>query len=99
MSTASIGERSRVVDAGSYRVVIGTGLRHEFASHVAQVARAHRYAVITDSHVAPHYADALVTSLSALAATTLHVVPAGEAHKTREEWARLTDELLDAGCG
>jgi 3-dehydroquinate synthase len=99
MSTASIGKRSRVVDAGSYRVVIGAGLRREFASQIARVARAHRYAVITDGHVAPHYADALVTSLAALAATTLHVVPAGEAHKTREEWARLTDELLDAGCG
>ena len=99
MSTASIGERSRVVDAGSYRVIIGANLRLEFASHVVRAARAHRYAVISDSQVAPHYADALVTALSALAATTLHVVAAGEAHKTRAEWARLTDELLDVGCG
>jgi 3-dehydroquinate synthase len=92
-------ERSRVVDAGSYRVLIGAGLRHAFARHVAEVARAHRYAVVSDSNVAPHYADALVQSLEPLGGTTLHVVPAGETHKTREQWARLTDELLDAGCG
>jgi 3-dehydroquinate synthase len=99
MSGPSVQERSRVVDAGSYRVLIGAGLRHEFANRIESVARAHRYAVITDSHVAPHYAGALVESLAPLGGTSLHVVPAGETHKTRDEWARLTDELLDAGCG
>jgi 3-dehydroquinate synthase len=79
--------------------LIGAGLRHELARHVARVARAHRYAVVTDSNVAPHYADPLVQSLAALGSTSLHVVPAGETHKTRAEWGRLTDELLDAGCG
>jgi 3-dehydroquinate synthase len=99
MTAPSLQERSRVVDAGSYRVLIGAGLRHEFATHIAAVARAHRYAVVSDSNVAPHYAATLVESLRVLGATTLHVVPAGESHKTREQWARLTDEMLDAGCG
>ena len=99
MTDSSLRERSRVVDAGSYHVVISAGLRREFARHVAEVARAHRYAVVSDSNVAPHYAAALVESLSSFGSTTLHVVPAGEAHKTRAEWVRLTDELLDAGCG
>jgi 3-dehydroquinate synthase len=99
MNDPSVAERSRVVDAGSYRVVIGAGLRQEFVSRIASVARAHRYAVISDGNVAPHYAGALVESLAALGGTSLHVVPAGETHKTREEWARLTDELLGAGCG
>jgi 3-dehydroquinate synthase len=99
MTAPPIRERSRVVDAGSYRVVIGAGLRHEFARHIAEEARAHRYAVVSDSNVAPQYADALVSSLAPLGATTLHVVPAGETHKTRDEWGRLTDELLAAGCG
>ena len=99
MTDSSVQERSRVVDAGSYRVVIGAGLRHEFARHIADAAHAHRFAVITDRHIAPHYADELVASLTSLGATSLHVIPAGEAHKTREEWSRLTDELLDAGCG
>lgn len=99
MTDSSLQERSRVVDAGSYRVLIGADLRHEFARHIAEVARAHRYAVITDGNVAPHYASALVKALAPLGGTSLHVVPAGETHKTRAEWARLTDELLDAGCG
>jgi 3-dehydroquinate synthase len=29
----------------------------------------------------------------------VHVIPSGEAHKTRDTWARITDGLLDAGCG
>jgi len=99
MTDSSLRERSRVVDAGSYRVVIGAGLRHEFARHIAEAARAHRFAVVTDSNVAPHYADAIVEALAPLGGTSLHLVPAGETHKTRDEWARLTDEMLDAGCG
>lgn len=99
MTAPSLRERSRIVDAGSYRVLIGAGLRQEFARHVTEAAPAHRHAVVTDSNVAPHYAKALVASLSPFGATSLHVVAAGESHKTREEWARLTDEMLDAGCG
>jgi 3-dehydroquinate synthase len=30
---------------------------------------------------------------------SVHVIPSGEAHKTRDTWARVTDGLLDAGCG
>jgi len=99
MTGSSLPAQPCVVDAGSYRVVIGAGLRSEFASRIDSAARAHRYAIVSDSHVAPHYAHALVQSLSALGETTLHLVPAGETHKTRDEWARLTDEMLDAGCG
>ena len=99
MTAPSLRERSRVVDAGSYRVLVGAGLRHEFARHIAEAAPAHRYAVITDSHVRPLYAETLLAALAPLGATSLHVVAAGESHKTRDEWARLTDEMLDAGCG
>ena len=31
--------------------------------------------------------------------TELFTIPAGESHKTREQWARLTDALLAAGFG
>src|SRR5258705_484487 len=30
---------------------------------------------------------------------TVHRMRAGEAHKTRDTWSRLTDDLLAAGCG
>lgn len=84
----------RTIDAGGYAVHIAPGLRRQFAALVAESAPAHRYAVITDDNVAPWYADELVRELGA----TLHVIPSGEAHKTRDVWARVTDELLDAGC-
>lgn len=99
--SASVSTRgaTRVVDAGDYRVTIAAGLRHDFAKHVAAVAPAHHYAVVSDDEVAPHYAGDVVSRLAARGNTSLHLMPAGEAHKTRDTWARLTDDLLDAGCG
>ncbi|CAN5252993.1 3-dehydroquinate synthase [soil metagenome] len=89
----------RSVVAGSYVVRIGAGLRHGFAGEIVAAAPAHRYAVVTDVNVARHYADALVTALSEHGAVSLHVIPSGEKFKTRSIWARVTDELLAAGCG
>jgi 3-dehydroquinate synthase len=88
----------RTIDAGTYRVRIASRLRDEFATEIVAVAPAHRYAVITDAHVGPLYADALVASLSAHGRVSLHVIPAGEAYKNRDTWASVTDELLAAGC-
>ena len=99
MNTTADREATRVVDAGDYRVTIGAGLRHDFGVLVAAAAPAHHYAVLTDDDVAPHYADAVAASLARHGRATVHRMRAGEVHKTRETWARLTDELLDAGCG
>jgi 3-dehydroquinate synthase len=87
------------VDAGDYRVTIGAGLRHEFAALIADAAPAHHFAVLTDDDVAPHYGPPLVAELARHGRATLHRMPAGEAQKTRDTWARLTDDLLAAGCG
>ena len=89
----------RVIDAEGYRVHIGAGLRHEFALLIAELAPAHHYAVVSDETVAGHYAAPLVKALGRHGLATLHRMPAGEAHKTRETWSRLTDDLLAAGCG
>jgi 3-dehydroquinate synthase len=89
----------RVIDAGGYRVIIGAGLRHEFASRIVEAAPAHRYAVVSDAAVAPLYAEPLVAALARHGRPSLHLMPVGEAHKTRETWAALTDELLASGCG
>ena len=99
MLIATANEPTRVIDAGGYRVTIGAALRHEFASLITAAAPAHHYAVVSDDEVAPLYADALVASLLPRGRTTQHRMGAGESHKTRETWLRLTDELLDAGCG
>jgi 3-dehydroquinate synthase len=98
MTARSTQETVRTVDVGSYSVHIGSGLRRHVATYVSGAAPAHRYAVITDDNVRPLYADDLVAQLSPLGAVSLHVVPAGEANKTREQWARVTDEMLQAGC-
>jgi 3-dehydroquinate synthase len=99
MSTTTANEPARVVDAGGYRVTIGTGLRQELGNLVAAAAPAHHYAIITDDDVAPHYAPAARAELARHGRVTVHRMPAGEVHKTRETWGRLTDDLLAAGCG
>ncbi|MEO5815139.1 MAG: 3-dehydroquinate synthase [Gemmatimonadaceae bacterium] len=97
-SAAALGH-SRTIDAGPYEIRISAGLRSEFASSIAVVAPAHCYAVITDDQVGPLHASSLMSDLATHGRTSLHVMPAGEPHKTRDTWARLTDELLAAGCG
>ncbi len=48
--------------------------------------------------VGPLYASRAAASFGD-ARVDLLTIPAGEHHKTRESWARLTDELLSLGCG
>lgn len=97
--TGTATDALRTVDAGSYVVHMEPGLRHRFAALIASVAAAHRFAIVTDGHVGPLYADALVASLAAHGRVSVHVLPPGEAFKTRDTWAKVTDELLAAGCG
>ena len=68
------------------------------ADIIRATAQAHRYAIITDSNVGPLYAQTLRTALDE-SRTFVHTIPAGEAFKTRETWAVVTDALLDAGFG
>src|SRR5438477_336329 len=56
--------------------------------------RAHRYGVITDSQVGPLYGLRVAASLGDAPMLSM---PAGESHKTRDTWARLTDQMLAAG--
>jgi 3-dehydroquinate synthase len=58
-----------------------------------EVAPAHRYALITDSNVGPLYAEKVLSQLQKGTADVL-TIPAGESHKTRESWVRLTDQML-----
>jgi 3-dehydroquinate synthase len=98
MGTA-MAEAMRTVDAGAYSVIIGAGTRHDHATAITMAAPAHHYAVISDATVAGLYAAELVTTLGAHGRSSLHTMPPGEQHKTREQWATLTDALLEAGCG
>src|SRR5581483_12001111 len=65
---------------------------------VRAVAPAHRYAIITDANVGPIHAPRIRDALRA-PADAVFTVAAGEEHKTRDSWAKLTDALLAAGYG
>ncbi|MGD2122078.1 MAG: 3-dehydroquinate synthase [Gemmatimonadota bacterium] len=76
------------------------GIRKSLPQMIPGHARAHRYAVITDETVAELYGKAIVEGLNERGKEShLFTFPPGEASKTREEWARLTGEMLATGFG
>ena len=89
---------TRTVTLPTYSVTIGSGALDRAGDIVRSVAPAHRYAIITDTNVGPRYAPRVTNALRATSADVF-TIAAGETHKTRETWARLTDELLAAGFG
>ncbi len=84
-----------------YPVWLGAGALDRLGAVVAAAAPAHRYALVTDEAVAALHADRALAALAphAGAEPLLVAVPPGEAHKTRDTWAAVTDRLLAAGCG
>jgi 3-dehydroquinate synthase len=90
-----------VIDTLGYPIVIGSAALDRLTDLVREHASAHRYAIVTDENVAPHYLDRVRGAVAHVAtADRVHdvVIPAGERHKTRERWASITDALFAAGC-
>lgn len=97
-------ERTVTVRAGGdpadYPVYVGVGLLDRAPELIREHAPAHRYAVISDETVAELHGSGVVRALEEAGSTADRFdFPAGERHKTRGEWIRLTDELLEAGVG
>ena len=91
------GHAVALINAGGYQVSVAPGLLDRVGEFVAAAAPAHRYAVVSDSNVAPLYAARVVAQLSEMGEIVpLCTMAAGEAHKTRETWTSLTDQLLEA---
>ena len=89
---------ARTIALPTYEVSVAPGALGRIAEIAgANGGSAHRHVVITDSHVGPLYAARVRDAIGGR--TTVLTIPAGEAHKTRETWARLTDELIAAGFG
>ncbi len=80
------------------RILVGTGLFDECGPELRAALQGRRLAIISDDTVARLYAERLSSAIGA-PSTTVLTIPAGEASKTRKQWSRLTDELLDAGYG
>ena len=81
-----------------YPVHTGRGLLASLPSLVPGLAAAYRIAVITDDTVGPLHAGPLVEALGEERTLLISGAP-GEAHKTRDIWASITDALLDARFG
>ncbi len=89
---------ARDVALPTYRVTIQPGALDRVGEIVRDVAPAHRYAIVTDTNVGPRYATRVAGALR-VDEHSVFTIPAGEAHKTRDVWARVTDDLLAAGYG
>ena len=93
------------IDILPYPIVVASGALAQIARLIQQHAPAHRYAPVTDDNVARYYLARVRESLEmdavAIPRERIHTVvsPSGEQHKTREQWARVTDVLLAEGCG
>ena len=81
-----------------YPVHVGHGLLASLTSLVPELHRAHRIAVVTDDVVGPLYAPRIAAQLGE-DRCVLVSIPPGEAQKTRQSWAQITDALLDARFG
>jgi len=87
-------------EPSAYDVRVQRGGFDDLATLCIRDAPAHRYAVIADSRVAALYGEGALSAFErAGGAAELFAFPAGEWNKTREEWARLSDEMLAAGFG
>ncbi len=86
--------------AGEYSVRIGSGVRALLPEAVARAAPSGRCALISDENVDRLWGRTVAESLAARGIDVVPAsFPAGEAHKTRETWAALTDALMEAGLG
>ena len=90
-------KRSETDFGVGYPIAIGAGLIDSLKTHLSDIPRSYRMALITDTTVGALYADRAIAG----AGRTIEsiVIPPGEAQKTREVWAMVTDRLLDLGFG
>ena len=94
--------RERAYDIFGSRVRVAPWLLDEVGRIVADEAPAHTVVVLTDDQVASLHVPAAIGSLRHFlphVRTLFRAIPAGEAHKTRESWAALTDWMLGERCG
>jgi len=83
-----------------YPVFVEVGGLRSLPDRLRDRVPAHRYAVISDATVGELYGKGVEGALvEAGLEARLFSFPAGEAKKTRETWAALTDALLEWGLG
>ena len=84
----------------SYRLIIGSNLFAQLADRLKEHPLGSRYAVITDTVVAPLWGNQLLAELEKRGLSAkLFPFPAGEASKTRQTKEQLEDQLLQEAYG
>lgn len=95
--TARIDVESR---EGAYPVLVGPGVSGVLPALLEEHALGGRVTLVSDSNVGPLHGERLAEECrKAGFHVTCLTFPAGEASKTRQQWALLTDEMLAAGLG
>ena len=91
-----MGSRKNRFGVG-YPIEIGAGLLDRLDIHLSQLPEGTRLALITDTNVGALYAERVVKSIGR--SVDQIIVPPGEAQKTRQVWAMITDRLSALGLG
>ena len=84
---------SRVIDAGTYRVVVAAGLRHEYARHIVDAAPAHHYAVVSDADVGVRSGTSFAAPLVSAAVWLRLQTPPGLAEQGRARVEKVAEML------
>ncbi|MDD4699983.1 MAG: 3-dehydroquinate synthase [Oscillospiraceae bacterium] len=81
-----------------YNILIGKGLLFSCGNSIREVARGQKVLVISDTNVAPLYAQAVVDSLAENGfESDLFTFPAGETNKTLETVGHMLDAMSEFG--
>ena len=84
--------------AGAEPVVVRRGALDDAGPIAREHVRAHRWVLVTDATVGALYAERVQRSFGEATVDVL-TIPPGEAEKTRDTWASLSDRLLALGVG
>ncbi|MSR23153.1 MAG: 3-dehydroquinate synthase [Gemmatimonadetes bacterium] len=83
-----------------YPVLVGAGILDELPALLTRLCPAHRYALIADERVFALHGERVLSLVpGGTKSVSAHTFPSGEEHKSRAEWSRLTDGLLERGVG
>lgn len=85
---------------GHYPFLVGAGASEALPELAREHAPGGRIGVISDSNVGPLHAERIAEACRRQGLeVSLQTFRAGEASKTRRQWAEITDALLDFGLG
>ena len=94
----SLLEVSVELSRAPYKVLIGAGAISSSGELISRVSKPCRCVVVTDSNVAPLYAEAVELSLSQAGFQPVRVtVPAGESSKSISQLGFICDAMIEAG--